>query len=114
MDFKKIFFAVWGGGRAKTLFFLSLGFLIVVGLASYFKTDGIRTVFNSDRKLSEKMEDLKKVEAQNAALKEKIKSVQEGSYLMEKYARERLLMSKKDDMVFRFREAPGGAGQAEK
>jgi cell division protein FtsB len=105
MDLKKVVANAWIGGRAKSLFILSLGFFLIVSLASYFKADGIRAVFDSDRKLRSKIEDLKKAEQQNTELQEKIKSVQDGTYLMEKYAREKLLLSKKDEMVFRFHDS---------
>lgn len=96
---------LWGGGgRARPLFFFSLLFAVVVFLASYFKADGIRSVFEYDHKLAADMEGLKKIQAENEALREKIRSVRDGSYLMEKYAREKLLMARQNEVVFRFHE----------
>ena len=95
-----------GGGRAKPLFFLSVAFVAVIGFASYFKVDGIRSVMDSDRKIQARMEDLKKAEAENSLLRERIKSVQDGSYLMEKYAREKLYLSRKNEVMFRFQDGP--------
>jgi cell division protein FtsB len=102
---KKVFFGGWGG-RAKPLFLLSVVFMVIVGLASYFKTDGIRTVLDSDKKIRDKSDALKKIEVQNAELRERIKAAQAGSYETEKYAREKLLMAKENEAVFRFRDAP--------
>lgn len=98
---------LWGGGgRARPLFFFSLLFAAVVFLAVWFKDEGIRSVLEYDHKLAAEMEGLKKIQAENEALKEKIRSVREGSYLMEKYAREKLLMARQNEVVFRFYEAP--------
>ncbi len=97
---------LWGGGRARPLLFFSLLFLIVVFLASWFKAEGIKSVFDYDNKLAADMEGLKKLQAENEALREKIRSVRDGSYLMEKYAREKLLMARQNEVVFRFSEEP--------
>lgn len=103
---------LWGGGgRARPLFFFSLLFAAVVFLASWFKEDGIKSVFEYDHKLAADVEGLKKIQADNEALREKIRSVREGSYLMEKYAREKLLMARQGEVVFRFHE---GSATAEK
>lgn len=93
------------GGRARPVFLLSVVFLVIVALASYFKSDGIRSVLDSDKKIREKTEDLKKIEAQNAELRGKINAAQNGSYETEKYAREKLMMAKENEAVFRFRDA---------
>lgn len=99
--------AFWeGGGRARPLFFFSLLFAIVVFLASWFKADGIKSVLDYDHKLAADVEGLKKIQAENEALREKIRSVRDGSYLMEKYAREKLLMARQNEVVFRFHEEP--------
>ncbi len=112
IDLKSLkLFIGWGGGRAKPLFLLSISFAMVIGLASYFKVDGIRSVMDSDRKIQSRMEELKKTEAENAALRERIRSVQDGSYLMEKYAREKLYLARKNEMVFRFNEEKKGSGE---
>lgn len=103
---KVLEFVKGGGGRARPLFLFSLLFALVVFLASYFREDGIRNVIHSDHRLQSRKEDLKKIEEENAELREKIKSIKEGSYLMEKYAREKLFMVKDDEMVFRFYESP--------
>jgi cell division protein FtsB len=81
-------------------------FLLIVGFASYFKTDGIRTVLDSDKKIKDKADSLKKIETQNAELREKIRAAQAGGYQTEKYAREKLMMAKENETVFRFRDAP--------
>ncbi|MBI3793865.1 MAG: septum formation initiator family protein [Nitrospinae bacterium] len=90
---------------------LSVVFMLLVGLASYFKTDGIRAVLDSDKKIRAKTEELKKLDEQNAALRRKIESMQGGDYTVEKYAREKLFMAKKNETVFRFHEAPHDEGQ---
>ena len=105
MDQIKRFIFGGRGGRARPIFLLSVVFMLIVGLASYFKTDGIRAVLDSDKKIRERTEDLKKIEAQNAELRKKINEVQAGSYQTEKYAREKLLMAKENEVVFRFRDA---------
>ncbi len=93
----------WGsGGRARPLFFFSLIFALIVFLASWFKEEGIKSVVDHDRKLAAQKEDLKRIEAENEQLRQQIRSVREGNYLMEKYAREKLLMARKNEVVFRF------------
>lgn len=106
MKAKLLTFIRSGGGRARPLFLFSLFFALIVSLASYFREDGIRHVVSSDRRLDARKEELKSREAENAELRARIKSVQQGSYLMEKYAREKLLMSKQDEIIFRFYETP--------
>lgn len=98
---------LWGGGgRARPLFFFSLLFAAVVFLASWFKDEGIKSVLDYDHKLAAEVEGLKTIQAENEALQEKIRSVRDGSYLMEKYAREKLLMARQNEVVFRFHEEP--------
>ncbi|MBI3581469.1 MAG: septum formation initiator family protein [Nitrospinae bacterium] len=109
MDRIKRFLFGGRGGRARPIFLLSAVFLLIVGLASYFKTDGIRSVLDSDKKIREKTEDLTKMAARNAELREKINAAQAGSYQTEKYAREKLLMAKENEVVFRFRDAQAGS-----
>lgn len=92
--------------RAKYLFFLSLVFALTVGAASYFKDDGIRSLIDRDHKIERDRRQLKRLEAENSLLRRRIKSIHEDSYLIEKFAREKLHLAKENELVFRFYEEP--------
>ncbi|MBI5178397.1 MAG: septum formation initiator family protein [Nitrospinae bacterium] len=77
-----------------------------MALASYFKSDGIKSVMDGDRRLQTRTEEFKRIEADNAALRQQIRSVEENSYLMEKFAREKLYLAKRNEVVFRFKDEP--------
>lgn len=93
-----------GISRAKSLFLLSVVFALVVGSASYFKNDGIRNVVDVEKKLEHEKKEVERLQAENNLLRRRIKSIQEGSYLMEKFAREKLMLGKENEVIFRFYE----------
>jgi len=93
-----------GTNRAKYLFFLSVIFALSVGAASYFKEDGIRNLIDRDRKIERERRQIKRLEAENSLLKRRIRSIHDDSFLIEKFAREKLHFVKEDEKVFRFYE----------
>ena len=98
--------AAKGTNRPKYLFFLSLIFALSVSAASYFKEDGIRNLIDKDRKIELERREIKRLEAENSLLKRRIESIHNDSFLIEKFAREKLHLVKEDEMVFRFYEDP--------
>jgi cell division protein FtsB len=95
-----------GTNRAKYLFFLSVIFAVSVGAASYFKEDGIRNLIDRDRKIERERMQIKRLEAENSLLKRRIQSIHDDSFLIEKFAREKLHFVKENEKVFRFYEEP--------
>ena len=95
-----------GTNRARHLFLLSLVFAISVGAASYFKEDGIQDLIDSDRKVERQRMEQKRLEAENSLLRRRIKSIYDDSYLVEKFAREKLHLVKENEIVFRFYDEP--------
>lgn len=93
-----------GPNRSRRLFAFSLFFAITVGLASYFKNEGIRDLIHHDNKLERQRWVVKKLKAENSLLRRKITAVHDDSYLIEKFAREKLRLAKNNEIVFRFYE----------
>ena len=91
-----------GTNRAKYLFFLSVIFAFSVGTASYFKEGGIRSLIDKDRKIERERRQIKRLEAENSLLTRRIRSIHNDSFLIEKFAREKLHLVKKGEKVFRF------------
>ncbi|MFQ5432183.1 MAG: septum formation initiator family protein [Nitrospinota bacterium] len=95
-----------GTNRAKYLFFLSVIFALSVGSASYFKDGGIRSLMDRDRKIERERMQVKRLKAENSLLRRRIRSIHDDSFLIEKYAREKLHLVKENEKVFRFFEDP--------
>jgi len=93
-------------GRAKYVFLASLVFASAVGVISYYKEGGLNDLMNMDKKLERHRWALKRMEAENSLLRRRIKSIRDDSYLIEKFARERLHLVKENEIVFRFYDEP--------
>ncbi len=91
-----------GLSRPKAIFLFSLLFAVVVGLTSYYRDGGIKGVRERDKKLEMERQLVKRLKAENNVLSRKVESIEEGSYLMEKFARENLNLSRGNEIVFRF------------
>ncbi len=100
-----------GLSRPKAIFLFSLLFAVVVGLTSYYRDGGIKGVRERDIKLEMERQSVKRLEAENNVLRRKMESIEEGSYLMEKFARENLNLSKENEIVFRFTDEPKPYGE---
>ncbi|MEE8484178.1 MAG: septum formation initiator family protein [Nitrospinota bacterium] len=100
-----------GLSRPKAIFLFSLLFAVVVGLTSYYRDGGIKGVRERDIKLEMERQSVKRLEAENNVLRRKVESIEEGSYLMEKFARENLNLSKENEIVFRFTDEPKPDGE---
>lgn len=90
--------------RSRRLFAFSLFFALTVGLASYFKDEGIRDLIHRDNKLERQRWTIKKLKAENSLLRRKITAIHNDSYLIEKFAREKLRLAKNNELIFRFYE----------
>ena len=95
-----------GTNHAKYLFFLSVIFALTVSAASYFKEDGIRNLLDRDRKIERERLQVKRLEAENSLLRRRIQSIHDDSFLIEKFAREKLHFIKENEKVFRFYDDP--------
>ncbi|MDH5541410.1 MAG: septum formation initiator family protein [Nitrospinota bacterium] len=96
--------AVTHGLRPKILFYFTLALALAVSVFSYFKDDGFRNIFKTEKKILSEKELLKRVKEENELLKYRIKTAREDPHNIEKLAREKLNMVGKDDLVFRFYE----------
>lgn len=90
--------------RPKVLFYISLVCALVVLVFSFFKEDGFKNVFEIDEKIRAEQETLERTKAENELLREKIKTGHSDTYRVEKFAREKLNLVKRDELVFRFHE----------
>lgn len=100
-----------GLSRPKVIFLFNLLFAVVVGLTSYYRDGGIKGVREMDKKLEVEQQSVKRLKAENNVLRRKVQSIQEGSYLMEKFARENLNLSRGNEIVFRFSDGPKPDGE---
>ncbi|GMT42600.1 MAG: hypothetical protein IEMM0002_1011 [bacterium] len=94
-----------GVSRAGQLFLLTLVFAVAVGAASWFKDGGIRDLISKDKSLERRRHDVENLESENNLLRAKILSIQSDSYLIEKFAREKLHLVKDGETIFRFYES---------
>ncbi len=89
-------------------FFLSVLVAIFFLTFSYFKKDGFKNILEVEKTVEIEQENLERIKAENEELRRKIKTARSDAYQVEKFAREKLNLAKKDELVFRFHEAPLG------
>ena len=92
------------GLRPKILFYFSLVLAVVISIFSYYKEDGFRNISKTDEKINSEKELLKRVKDENSLLRYRIKTARDDPHNIEKFAREKLNLVGKDDLVFRFYE----------
>jgi len=93
-----------GRSYPKLIFTFSLLTSIVIFTLSYFKKDGFKNIRKIDESIRIERATIDRVKKENQLLKEKIKTARTNSFQIEKFAREKLKLSKEGELIFRFKD----------
>jgi cell division protein FtsB len=77
-----------------------IAFCFIVLTQGMFGGKGFFALMEAKKEKQSLQDEIKKMEEENAALKDKINDIKNNKFLLEKKAREKLLMSKPKEIIF--------------
>jgi cell division protein FtsL len=88
--------------RKKRILLLVVGFLLILGLLTFFGEKGILHTMRLQRELAKIQEDNRQIEMENQKLKEEVRRLKVEKRYIEEIARKELGMVKEGEVIYQF------------
>ncbi len=95
------------GLKKKGLYFLILFFLLILVLTFFFGNNGIVEILHSRKKIENLKKNIELLKAKKAGLQKEIDELKRNPLVLEKRAREKLWLMKKNEKVVIFKKTSG-------
>ena len=91
-----------GEMRRKRILLFILGFLLILGLLTFFGDKGILRMMHLQKELVKIQEDNRQIEMENQKLKEEVRRLKVEKQVIEEIARKELGMVKEGEVIYQF------------
>ena len=88
--------------RKKRILLFIVGFLLILGLLSFFGEKGILHMMHLQKELAKIQEDNRQIETENQKLKEEVRRLKVEKRVIEEIARKELGMVKEGEVIYQF------------
>jgi cell division protein FtsL len=88
--------------RKKRILLFIVGFLLILGLLTFFGEKGILRMMHLQKELAKIQEDNRQVEMENQKLKEEVRRLKVEKRVIEEIARKELGMVKEGEVIYQF------------